>query len=136
MISTSQANNLSPRHKASDPVFTLVLDDHTDVGMSDKPIFGTSVTIREDIESLIGCVLQAGLIVGWLNYIDVTKFACISDGKHYQEASNYFHTKSNQLVLSKPILLHKVDTSMNRTKQLFTFSASVSNVHSINEKST
>jgi hypothetical protein len=119
--------------KATAHLLTLVLDEHTDVAMSDRPIFGTTVTIRDDIESLIGSVLQAGLIVGWLNYVDVTKFACITDDKHYQEASHYFKAESNQLVLVKPLMLHDVDTLMSRTKQLFTFSNPNANVSSIKQ---
>lgn len=112
-------------------LLTLVLDEHTDVAMSDRPIFGTTVTIRDDIESLIGSVLQAGLILGWLNYVDVTKFACITDDKHYQEASHYFKAESNQLLLTRPLLLHKVDASMSRSKQLFTFSSPNARISSI-----
>lgn len=133
MTLTHHADKMPYTERETKHLLTLVLDEHTDVAMSDRPIFGTTVTIREDIEALIGKVLQAGLVVGWLNYVDVTKFACISDDKHFQEASNYFYATSNQLVLSKPILLHAVHPHMSESKQLFTFSNLTSNVHSINQ---
>lgn len=135
MSSLEPPDNISSKNIANRAVLTLVLDENTDVGMSNKPIFGATVTIREDIESLIGTVLQAGLVLGWLNYVDVNKFACISDDKHYLEASHYFQAKSNQLVLARPVLLHQVDKSMSTSKQLFSFSSPKSNIHSIRQNS-
>jgi hypothetical protein len=127
------ANNISHSQKRTAYLLTLVLDENTDVAMADRPIFGTTVTIRDDIESLIGGVLQAGLVIGWLNYVDVTKFACISDDRHFQEACHYFHVESNQLILSKPVVLHNVDNNMSKTKQLFTFSTPSGNVRAIRQ---
>lgn len=131
MTSSTDANKMPYTLNETNHLLTLILDKHTDVAMSDRPIFGTTVTIREDIESLIGHVLQAGLVLGWLNYVDVTKFACIDEDKYFQEASQYFRAEANQLVLLKPLILHKVDADMSHSKQLFTFSIPVPNLHSI-----
>jgi hypothetical protein len=123
MSKGSNASNILHYPKREAKLLTLVLDDETDIAMADKPVFGTTVTIRDDIDTLIGTVLQAGLILGWLNYVDIAKFACITEEHHYLEASHYFHTEQNQLVLSKAIVLHEVDSSMNVSKQVFRFSA-------------
>ncbi|MFC4699613.1 hypothetical protein ACFO4O_05520 [Glaciecola siphonariae] len=136
MSDLTTASNLSTQHAHTSPILTLVLDEHTDVAMSDRPIFGTTVTIRDDIEDLIGHVLQAGLIIGWLNYIDMAKFACLSDNKHYREAGVYFKAESNQLMLAKSIMLHGVDRNMSHSKHLFTFSARQSKVCAINANRT
>ncbi|MBT1449420.1 hypothetical protein KJ365_00875 [Glaciecola sp. XM2] len=128
MSNASKRNNVLRYPDKNAKLLTLVLDEETDVAMADKPVFGTTVTIRDDIDSFIGTVLHAGLILGWLNYVDVTKFACLTENKHYLEAANYFHTEQNQLVLSKPIILHEVDNSMNKTKQVIRFSALNDNV--------
>jgi len=131
MSKGSNASNILHYPKRDVKLLTLVLDDETDIAMADKPIFGTTVTIRDDIDTLIGTVLHAGLILGWLNYADVAKFACITEQHHYLEASHYFHTEQNQLVLSKAIILHEVDTSMNVSKQVLRFTALNSQIYSI-----
>jgi hypothetical protein len=131
MSKVSKASNVLHYPEREIKLLTLILDDETDIAIADKPVFGATVTIRDDIDTLVGTVLQAGLILGWLNYVDVAKFACITENHHYLEASHYFHTKHNQLVLSKPIILHEVDNSMSTTKKVLRFSGLNSQVYSI-----
>lgn len=100
----------------------LLVDEHNSVGISDKPIFGASVTLNEQLQSLIGKVLSAGAVIGWVNYIDVDQFACITDKQFYVAASDYLYTQQNQLIVSKPIKLHNIETNVNGAKSLFDFS--------------
>lgn len=131
MSEVSKVRNVMHYPERETKLLTLILDDETDIAIADRPVFGATVTIRDDIERLVGTVLHSGLILGWLNYVDVAKFACITEDHHYLEASHYFHTKQNQLVLSKPIILHEVDSSMSTTKQVLRFSNLSSQVYSI-----
>jgi len=131
MSLSEHENRYSSQLERVNTVFTLVLNEQSSLGVSDKPIFGTTVTIRDDIESLIGYVLQAGTILGWLNFVDVDKFACISNDRHFTETNQFFYAKSNQFVLLKPIVIHEVFSDMQSAKQIFSFSHIESNVHNI-----
>ncbi|WP_395342795.1 hypothetical protein PN836_001850 [Ningiella sp. W23] len=112
-------------------LLTLVLDERMDVAMSDKPIFGASVTISEKLEQHCGQLLKAGTVVAWLNYIDLKKFACLSADHHYQDAGNYFLVSSNRLMVNKPIILVSMERDINTSKRLLSFLRVASNVHSI-----
>nr|WP_136249636.1 hypothetical protein [Ningiella ruwaisensis] len=127
--SASKLENAKLESTHSQALLTLVIDEKTDIAMADKPIFGATVTIRDDINTLVGKILEKGCVLGWLNYVDVTKFACITHTRHYLEASHYFYAESNQLKLSQRLILHHVDTAMSKSKQLFTFSCADGKSH-------
>lgn len=131
MTSGFQTAQMKKSSNQTTECLTLVLDESVDVALADKPIFGTTVTIREDVVNLVGKALHAGLVLGWLNYIDVSKFACITDGYHYVEAKQYFHSKQNQLIIAKPLVLQEVNSDMNKTKQLLRFYEIKNNVTNI-----
>lgn len=104
------------------PIIKLMLDNTTVIHIGDKPIFGVDVTISETLKNLAGKVLLPGLIVGWVNYIDMSKFACITIDNHYIEVTEYLRTAHNQLLLSKAIKLHEIDENMSKTKYILSFS--------------
>lgn len=99
----------------------LVVDGKNTVALADKPIFGLSVTINEALKNNIGCLLMPGFIVGWVNYLDINSFACISVDNIYSEAGQFVHADKNKLLLKKPIKLVAVEEDMNESKHLLTF---------------
>ena len=102
--------------------FRLLLDDSTALQIGDKPVFGAQVTINEAILQFIGCTVPAGMVIGWVDYLDESKFACITAQNHYVEASNFLHTHQNQLVISKPITIIDIHKDMQKSKEILTFS--------------
>ncbi len=104
------------------PAFRLLLDNTTIIQIGDKPVFGAEVTISEKITNLVGSILLPGMVIGWVNYVDASKFACITQDNHYIEAAKYLYTKQNQLILAKSIELHSIELNMRETKHIFTFS--------------
>lgn len=120
-MSESSGNILyyKPRNTS---VLTLVLSKKNSVNIGDKPIFGSSVTLSENLYSIIGQVISAGMVIGWVNYIELNQFACITDQQHYVAASDYLYTDQNQLIVSKPIKLHMLGENMKQSRALFAFS--------------
>ena len=106
------------------PILTLVLDDNTEISMADKPVFGTPVTISEKTKSFIGKVLMPGVVIGWVNYVDVSKFACITQDNHYLQAEEFIYTENNQIILAKALKILSIDEFMHESKQILTFSVS------------
>lgn len=100
----------------------LVVDCENIVTMGDRPIFGSAVTLDENLPKTIGKVIEAGSVIGWVNYIDVSNFACINNDQRYVCASNFLFTSQNELKLSKNIRLISLNEDMNTTKSLMTFS--------------
>lgn len=129
MMSATPTNILQYKTKGrvrelskANPILKLVLDDKTAVSMSDKPVFGSSVTISETTAQLVGRMLMPGVVIGWVNYVDIDKFACITDDNHYLAASEFIYTEQNQIVLAKALKIHSIDTDMNSTKEILRFS--------------
>ena len=100
---------------------TLVVDGKNTVALAEKPIFGLSVTVNEALKSKLGCLLMPGFILGWVNYLDIKSFACISNDNIYTEAAQFIHAEKNQLLLKTPIKLVALEKDMNHSKHLFTF---------------
>lgn len=99
----------------------LVVDGKNTVAVADKPIFGLSVTMNEALKNKVGCLLMPGFIVGWVNYLDINSFACISIDNIYSEAGQFVKAHKNQLLLKKPIKLLAIEEDMNQSKHLLTF---------------
>jgi hypothetical protein len=104
------------------PIIRLLLDNATVIHVGDKPIFGVDVTISESLKSVAGKIILPGVILGWVNYIDVSKFACITPDNHYVEATNFIYTAHNQIIVSKAIKVHEFDENMSKTKHILSFS--------------
>lgn len=107
---------------ADKPIIDLLLDSNTLVGTGDRPIFGVSVTIAEHLKTLIGRVLMPGVVIGWVNYVDVSKFACLTSDKFYLEAADYIYTKHNQIVLARALKIHSVQDDVKDSKHILSFS--------------
>ena len=99
----------------------LLVDDETDVAIGDKPIFGHHVTIDSQLLKRQGKMLPAHTVLGWLNYISLSKFGCVNKEKKYVDASNYFEVQHNMLVLKVPAELMEIDDTMQASKKLLKF---------------
>lgn len=122
MIHEAQFSPTPIRAQMSKPVIKLMLDCTTVIQLGDKPIFGVDITINETLRSLAGKIILPGVILGWVNYVDISKFACFTSDNRYLEANNYLHTKNNQIVVSKAIKIHEIDENMAKSKYILSFS--------------
>jgi hypothetical protein len=104
------------------PVIRLLIDSATVIHVGDKPIFGVDVTISEKLKSLAGNIILPGVILGWVNYLEISKFACFTVDNHYVEANKFLYTTQNQIVLSKAIKIHEVNEDMANSKYICSFS--------------
>ncbi|GEM_PF-4140039 len=120
MHQTLTENILDYHHKELVEIYLLV-DDDTDVAIGDKPIFGHHVTIDNELLARQGKMLPANTVIGWLNYISLSKFGCVNKEKKYVDASNYFDVKHNMLVLRRPAELIEIDIEMGSSKKLLKF---------------
>ncbi|MFT6268405.1 MAG: hypothetical protein ACJAVV_001213 [Alphaproteobacteria bacterium] len=121
MLNKQSVSSLSKQY--NEHIITLLIDSDTVVHIGDKPIFGDDVTINENVRSLVGTILLPGVILGWVNYVDISKFACITPDNRYIEATNFLHTSQNKIVVSTPIKIHDVDANMSHSKNILRFSA-------------
>ncbi len=103
------------------PTLRLIVDESTAVQVGDRPIFGSQITIRDSLASLNGKVLLPGLIIGWVDYVETTKFGCLTSEDHYIDASKFLYVEKNQLVLAKPIKLIHFPEDIKSSKQIFSF---------------
>ncbi|GLR69761.1 hypothetical protein [Agaribacter marinus] len=101
-------------------VITLLVDDKTGVAIAEKPIFGSEVTINDALFDHAGSILAAGTELGWVDYIDVHKFACITEHGHYLDAGQFFSTTGNTLTLEHPALLINIFSNMGKDKKILT----------------
>lgn len=99
----------------------LLVDDETDVAIGDKPIFGHHVTIDNQLLERQGRMLPANTVLGWLNYISLSKFGCVNKEMKYIDASNYFMVEHNMLMLRRPAVLVEIDCEMRASKKLLKF---------------
>ncbi len=84
-------------------ILSLVADENTEIILSDLPVFGASITFREDIASL-----QNSNVYPYQ--------------QHYFDAGHFIRVKQNQLFFSKTVKVHTVNTDLNNSKQILTFS--------------
>lgn len=103
------------------PTLRLIVDESTAVQVGDRPIFGAQITISDSLSNLNGKVLLPGIVLGWVDYVETTKFGCLTSDDHYIDASTFLYVEKNQLVLAKPIKLIKFPEDIKLSKQIFSF---------------
>lgn len=118
----NKKNNVIKYTAKKRPTLKLMLDEHNSVGVSDKPIFGASVTLNEKLFDALGKIISAGDVIGWVNYISIDQFACFNHKQHYISAKEYLCTEQNQLKVTRAIRIHTLEQNMNESKSLFEFS--------------
>ncbi|MFC3120453.1 hypothetical protein [Agaribacter flavus] len=101
-----------------DTVITLLVDEHTNVAVADRPIFGCKVTIDDKLYEHVGGMLAAGYVLGWVDYISVNKFACLTEQNHYLEAGQFFLIEGNALKLAHPSMLINIYSDMTTDKKI------------------
>ncbi len=99
----------------------LIIDKETGVQVGDKPIFGSQITIKESLSDMVGQVLNPGLVIGWVDYVETRKFGCLTSQNEYIDASNYLCVDKNQIIVSQPIKLLEVHENIKTSKQIFSF---------------
>jgi len=117
----TQSNNVIQHTAKPRVIIKLVVDEHNSVGVADRPIFGTNVTLNEKLYQALGKTLSAGDVIGWVDYVDLDQFACLNHLQHYISAKEYLCTDQNQLKITKPITILQFDENMNENKALFEF---------------
>lgn len=116
----SEANdNLEEKSKWK--ILSLVADETTVITLSDLPVFGASVTLREDIAILQNSIVDPSQLIGWIDHSSLTKLACLHQ-QHYFDAGQFMRVNKNQLFFSQTVKVHTVNTDLNNSKQILTFS--------------
>lgn len=99
----------------------LIIDKETGVQVGDRPVFGSQITIKENLSDMVGQILNPGLVIGWVDYVETKKFGCLTNQNEYIDASNYLCVDKNQIVVSQPIKLLEVHKDIKSSKQIFSF---------------
>jgi hypothetical protein len=116
----SEANdNLEEKSKCK--ILSLVADETTEITLSDLPVFGANLTFREDIATLQNSIVDPSQLIGWIDCSSLTKLACLNQ-QHYFDAQHFMRVKQNQLFFSKTVKVHTVNTDLNSSKKILTFS--------------
>jgi hypothetical protein len=102
-------------------ILSLVADENTEIILSDLPVFGASITLREDIASLQNSIIYSYQLIGWIDSSSLTKLACLNQ-QHYFDAERFIRVKQNQLFFSKTVKIHTVNVDLNKSKEILTFS--------------
>jgi hypothetical protein len=102
-------------------ILTLVADEDSKIILSDRPVFGANLTFREDIVNLVNNVVYPNQIIGWIDYSQLTKLACLNQ-QQYFDAQHFIHVEQNQLFFSQPVKVHSVNQNLKQSKTILTFS--------------
>jgi hypothetical protein len=116
----SEAND-NLEEPSEDQILSLVADEKTEIILSDLPVFGASLTLREDIATLQNSIVYPYQLIGWIDCISLTKLACLSH-QHYFDAQRFIRAKQKQLFFSKTVKVHTVNTDVSKSKTILTFS--------------
>jgi hypothetical protein len=116
-------------------VLSLVADESSQIILSDRPVFGANITFREDIANLVNSLVYPSQIIGWIDYSQLTKLACLNH-QQYFAAQHFIHVHQNQLFFSQTVRIHTVNKNLKASKTILTFSicappqnASIVNIH-------
>jgi hypothetical protein len=130
----SEAND-NLEHTSSSQVLSLVADESSKIVLSDRPVFGANLTFREDIGNLVNSIVYPSQIIGWIDYSQLTKLACLNH-QQYFAAQHFIRVHQNQLFFSKTVKIHSVNQNLKASKTILTFSicvprrqASIVNIH-------
>lgn len=101
-------------------VLCLKLDANTDVVLSDRPVFGVAVTIKDDLNSFVNKVISPDVVIGWVNYAQLSKLGCTSKTQYF-DAQDYVVNHSNQLSFKYPVKLISVRSRLDESKEILEF---------------
>lgn len=102
-------------------ILSLVADEESDIILSDRPVFGADLTFREGIVELVNSIVYSNQLIGWLDYSQLTKLACLNQ-QQYFDAQHFIRVDQNQLFFSQPVKIHTVNQNLNESKTILTFS--------------
>jgi hypothetical protein len=116
-------SSVNKRHETSlsRTVLSLVADETTLITLSDRPVFGVNLTFREDIVSLENMIVYPGQVIGWIDYSDLSKLACLHR-QQYFDAQQFIQVESNQLSFAQTVKIHKVNPDLRKSKAILAFS--------------
>ncbi|GBL03226.1 hypothetical protein [Glaciecola sp. KUL10] len=113
-----------PNNKAltTDPktVLCLKLDANTDVVLGDRPVFGAAVTIKDDLSSLVNTIISPDVVIGWVNYAQLSKLGCTSKAQYF-DAQDYVVNNENQLSFKQPVKIISVKSKLDDSKEILEF---------------
>ncbi|MFT5543255.1 MAG: hypothetical protein ACI96N_002462, partial [Arenicella sp.] len=64
-------------------IFSLVADEDTKIILSNLPVFGANLTFREDIGEFENRNVYPNEVIGWLDYSQLTKLACLNQQQYF-----------------------------------------------------
>jgi hypothetical protein len=101
-------------------VLCLKLDANTDVVLGDRPVFGVAVTIKDDLCGLINKVVNPDVVIGWVNYAQLSKLGCTSKTQYF-DAQDYVVNHENQLSFKHPVKIVSVKSKLDESKEILEF---------------
>jgi hypothetical protein len=102
-------------------ILSLVADEDAKIILSNRPVFGANLTFREDIGELENRIIFPNQAIGWIDYSQLTKLACLNQ-QHYFEAQHFINVEKNQLFFSQTVRIHSVNKNLKESKTILTFS--------------
>lgn len=117
----SSSVNERQQNGSTKTILSLVADETTQVTLSDRPVFGANLTFREDIGSLENMIVYPGQVIGWIDYSDLSKLACLHR-QQYFDAQQFIQVDSNQLSFAQTVKIHKVNSDLRKSKTILAFS--------------
>ncbi len=107
-------------------IFSLVADEDTKIILSNLPVFGANLTFREDIGEFENRNVYPNEVIGWLDYSQLTKLACLNQQQYFKaqyfEAQHFIKVEKNQLFFSQTVHVHSVNKNLEESKTILTFS--------------
>jgi hypothetical protein len=102
-------------------ILSLVADEDCKIILSDRPVFGANLTFKEDIGDLIDTIVFPNQLIGWIDYSQLTKLACLNQ-QQYFDAQQFISVQENQLFFSQIVKVHSVNKNLKESKTILTFS--------------
>lgn len=114
LVSGTQSIELTPTLNVITNPLLLQIKRSASITYSDRPVFGTNVTMSENLPDNAFCEVPTGTILGWTDHNKLDHFK----GKQTQEISDQFlSAKTSAIEVLKPIQLLWVHTDASDIKE-------------------
>lgn len=93
----------------------LEIHKNASLAFAERPVFGASITIRQDIEQRNFGTTQPGDVLGWVDHEKLEHFR-LGGHKAGELVEHYFSANDNQLTVTKPLKFFMVTTRSDIAK--------------------
>lgn len=113
--------------RESDPIasntslVSLFINDMIDLQISDRPVFGSPLTVSEAFTKMLGREIKPGIVLGWVDYIEAKKFICTNAQNKVLDAFKYISLESNQIITKRTIVVHTMLKQSSSATHIISF---------------